>query len=80
MKLKLLKAAVWIITAAAIVMFALFTVTEDRTYSYAVLGLAAAAVVLELIFYRCPACGKFLGSFSNRCCPHCGARVNEKRK
>lgn len=44
----------------------------------AVLGLVliVAGVVVQLIFWRCPSCGRYLGRphfGSMNYCPHCGA-------
>lgn len=34
--------------------------------------MAAAAIVLNLVFYRCPHCGAHLGRGGGYYCPHCG--------
>lgn len=34
--------------------------------------MAAAAIVLNLMFYRCPCCRAHLGRTSGNHCPHCG--------
>lgn len=34
--------------------------------------MAAAAVVLNMMFYRCPCCRAHLGRTSGNHCPHCG--------
>lgn len=34
--------------------------------------MAAAALALNLVFYRCPHCGGHLGRTSGAYCPHCG--------
>lgn len=39
--------------------------------------LMIAAVVLNTVLYRCPACGKHLGRDGGDFCRHCGARLDQ---
>lgn len=32
-------------------------------------------LVIHLRYYRCPACGKFLGRDTVAYCPHCGSKI-----
>ena len=32
-------------------------------------------LVIHLRYYRCPACGKFLGRDAVAHCPHCGSKI-----
>lgn len=35
------------------------------------------ALVFCLLFYRCHACGKFLGRDKVEYCPHCGSKISD---
>ena len=37
-----------------------------------------ASVILHLLFYRCPHCGRYLDRNTGEFCPYCGKKVNEK--
>lgn len=37
--------------------------------------LMTAAIVINLLFYRCPSCKKHLGRTAGDYCPHCGSRI-----
>lgn len=39
------------------------------------LTLMAAAIAVNLLFYRCPSCKKHLGRTTGDYCPHCGSRI-----
>lgn len=34
------------------------------------------AVGFKVVFYRCPACGKYLGRAVVKHCPHCGEKID----
>ena len=38
------------------------------------------AIIVHLIFYRCPHCGRYLDRSTGEFCPHCGKRLNEKQE
>lgn len=37
-------------------------------------ALIFAVVIFQIIFYRCPHCGKYLGRTTGRHCPYCGEK------
>lgn len=39
--------------------------------------LMAASAILQIVFYRCPHCGKMLNRRTGEYCPKCGKKVNE---
>ncbi len=41
------------------------------------LVVAASSVVLSLLFYKCPYCGKHLGRNGGDYCPYCGKRIED---
>lgn len=46
-----------------------------------IIGLLLAAIILVLVFYRCPSCGELLPTRTcvmPRFCPGCGANLEEK--
>ena len=48
-------------------------------WGLAVLGwcIMACAVFFDLVCYRCPTCGKFLGRDAVKFCPHCGSEITD---
>ena len=40
------------------------------------LVLCAVVVVINIVFWRCPYCGKGLGRDSGKFCQHCGKELN----
>lgn len=50
----------------------LLVVVVHPLFLAAGLLMAAAAIVLNLMFYRCPCCRAHLGRTSGNHCPHCG--------
>lgn len=46
----------------------------------AMLGIAVmmGGLVLKVILYRCPHCGKYLDRSSGEFCPYCGKNINDK--
>ena len=80
MKPKTVKTIAYILFAVAIAFIVAAVETKRRIYGGGAAFVCIGAGVFENIFYKCPECGKFLGSFSNTCCPHCGWVINESRK
>ncbi len=37
--------------------------------------LVLLSFMFEMIFHRCPECGKYLGKYFCKHCPHCGAEL-----
>ena len=71
------KIVVVVLMAAALVL--LFVPSESSAHYFIAAGLAVAAEVFQLIFLRCPHCGKYLGwhvqlksGLDKGRCPFCG--------
>ena len=81
MKLKTLKCIV--ISACTVAAICLLVVSAGVTaLSGWILGCVAfaalvAALILWIIFGRCPYCGKFLWHMRGEYCPHCGNMMEE---
>lgn len=39
--------------------------------------IALSSIIPNLLFYRCPYCGRMLGKISASFCPHCGKRIDD---
>lgn len=39
--------------------------------------VALSAIIPNLLFYRCPHCGRMLGKNDGSFCQHCGGRVDD---
>lgn len=72
---------VWIVVyslvGAIAALLLLYLITALAAFLWAAAALAAAMLIFELAFWRCPACGGFLGPVvrSTKFCPLCGARA-----
>lgn len=63
--------------AAVILSGVLFYATEADFFFYLALAACAAVLVVDIIFHRCPHCGKHLGRGSVTYCPHCGGTIDQ---
>ncbi len=39
--------------------------------------IALSSIIPNLLFYRCPYCGRMLGKISASFCPHCEKRIDD---
>lgn len=39
--------------------------------------IALSSIIPNLLFYRCPYCGRMLGKISASFCSHCGKRIDD---
>lgn len=51
-------------------------VTQATALICLAIGMPLAILVVELVFWRCPDCGKFLGGLYVKHCPNCGNRLD----
>lgn len=51
--------------------------SEEMVFFAVGMAIIVGDMLLRIVFYRCPHCGKFLDRSSGRYCPHCGKDVNE---
>ena len=40
------------------------------------MGIIFCSMILRVVFYRCPHCGRYLDRSSGKYCSHCGKPVN----
>lgn len=40
-------------------------------------AIALSSILPNILFYRCPHCGRMLGKFRGSFCPHCGERIDD---
>ena len=79
MKIKLKHVRLIARLLAAVVVVLVFLCVSTGHKFYAVIGilLAVGIGVFESVFYKCPICGKFLGSLRATRCPYCGEVIDE---
>ena len=53
-------------------------VSETPILSGVAIGILLASGLCFWVFWRCPYCGKNLGTLDARHCPHCGAKLEAK--
>ena len=75
MKPKQAKKLIWILCAIGIVAM-LFSYLYPLCLLVGVVAVGAA-VFLDLRFYRCPHCGRFLWRNNGDFCQHCGESIDE---
>lgn len=65
--------------AAAIILSALPVAIGDFRVPFLILMtvLTVALMVVLVVFWRCPHCGKQLGRDVPKYCPHCGKRLDD---
>ena len=80
MKLKTVKILQYVLIGITILCMALLYVKESTVIG--VLGILSAvgAILVNLIFWRCPKCGKWLGRDSGCFCQHCGTPIDGGKK
>ena len=80
MKLKTVKLITRLLIAAIVVLLGALLLTGQKVWGYAAIAVCIGTGLLKSGLYKCPECGKFLGSFSNKRCPDCGAEIDLNRK
>lgn len=78
MKLRTVKIMECVLIGTAFLCLALLYVKESTLIG--ILGVLSAVGMLavNLIFWRCPKCGKWLGRDSKHFCTHCGAPLDRE--
>ena len=65
------------ILCVLIVVFALLAaVTQATALICLAIGTPFVILAVEMIFWRCPDCGKFLGGLYVKHCPSCGCKLD----
>ena len=78
MKLKTVKILECVLIALAVLCLALLYVKESTVIG-AVGGLCPlGALVVNVLFWRCPKCGRWLGRDSKHFCTHCGTPLDRE--
>ena len=49
----------------------------DSIVKFIGMGILIVAVLLHVIFYRCPHCNRFLSKNTGKFCPYCGENMEE---
>lgn len=81
MKLKTVKILQYALLGLAILCMALLYVKESRVIDILGVLSAGGAILVNLIFWRCPKCGKWLGRDSGGSfCKHCGTAIDTGKK
>ena len=79
MNLKTVKIITYVLLAVTVLLIVAVVETKQRIYGVGAAIACIGAGVFETTFYKCPECGKFLGSLSNQCCPNCGYKLKEEK-
>ena len=76
-KLKYVRLIARLLAAVVVVFVFLCVSTKQKFYAVIAVLLAVGIGVFETVFYKCPICGKFLGSLKATRCPYCGEVIDE---
>lgn len=76
MKLSTVKTVVYVILTPVILMLLLYLLTSVAVFAIIAAAFLGIGIVFELIFWHCPACGKFIGPLGNKHCPSCGEKLD----
>jgi len=52
---------------------------QKLIYNMVGMGIIIATVIFDVIFYRCPHCGRFLSKSTGQFCPFCGEDMDEEQ-
>lgn len=67
----------WIMIATGLIIGLVGALINIAAISFTGVGIMIISIILRLIFFRCPHCGKFLDRSTGDFCPDCGENVNE---
>ena len=76
MSLNLVKTIVRILAVLVLVFVLLARLTQSTAFTCLAIGSLFLILLVELIFWRCPDCGKFLGGLYVKHCPNCGCDLD----
>jgi rubrerythrin len=80
MKLSTVKILEWGLIAVAFLCMALLYVKDTAVFSLLGVVSIVGCLLVNLIFWRCPKCGKWLGRDSKNFCTHCGAPLDRENE
>lgn len=66
--------------ALGAVVAAIGAVRDITASTIAGMGIILAAMILHVVFYRCPNCGRYLDRSDGDFCPYCGKNIEESQK
>ena len=61
-----------LLAAVFVVLMILMGITHKAAFGIAAIVAFIACSIVQIKFWRCPACGKGLGPLWVKYCPHCG--------
>lgn len=64
-----------IIMLLSIILCFIGYISEKIFFLYICTFVIISTLIFNLLFYRCPICGKFLGRDAVKFCPHCGSEI-----
>lgn len=80
MKLKTVKILEVALIGVAVLCLAALYVRESTVFGILGILSAAGSLLVNLIFWRCPKCGRWLGRDSRSFCTHCGAPLDREKE
>lgn len=79
MKLKTVKVLEGVLIGFAVLCMALLYTFEKNLFGILCLLSLAGAVGVNVVFWRCPRCGRWLGRDGGEFCRHCAAELDESK-
>lgn len=76
MRLRNVITIVRVLCALVLVFVFLAMVTQATVFTCLAIGTPFVILAVELVFWRCPDCGKFLGGLYVKHCPNCGCELD----
>ena len=76
MSLNLVKTIVRILAVLVLVFVLLARLTQSTAFICLAIGSPFLILLVELIYWRCPDCGTFLGGLYVKHCPNCGCDLD----
>ena len=74
---KRIRAVFWIILLIGIIIGLIGAFSEINALMIAGMITMVCSIIVYVIFYRCPHCGRYLDRSTGEYCPYCGKEINK---
>ena len=75
MDLRKAKKLCFLLLGIFVILMLVMGITSNPVFGYLAIGVMAIYGIFHYFFWRCPRCGKNMGSLWVKCCPECGEKL-----
>lgn len=76
MDLRKAKKLYYLLLGIFVILMLAMGITSNPVFGYLAIGVMAIYGIFHYFFWRCPRCGKNMGSLWVKCCPECGEKLS----